>query len=163
MGRTLSRQLFKLTACALLLFAGSAFGQSTPAAQTASSYPVLRRIEKYKAPPYPRSGFLDRETYGFRRKTGEPVPATLTDVLICDVWQRVTMDLKLSLDPSAVSEETINQAMQVYLSRRWEDIAGYRPWTHWNFIRGLRPAQRERLAKEIVDYIRKNGIRDVDN
>jgi hypothetical protein len=156
-------QLFRWIACALLICAGTAFGQSTPPAQTASSYRVLSLIEKYKAPPYPASGYLDRETYGYRIKSGRPVPATLTDVLICDVWQRVTMDLKLKLNPKEVSEETIKQAMSVYLTRRWDDIAGYRPWTHWNFIRGLKEPQRNQLAKEIADYIEKNGIRDVEN
>ncbi|MEN3335374.1 MAG: hypothetical protein V7641_4739 [Blastocatellia bacterium] len=159
----MSMQHFRWIACALLLCVGTAFGQSTPPAQPASSYRVLPLIKKYKAPPYPASGFLDRETYGFRIKSGRPVPATLTDVLICDVWQRVTMDLKLTLNPKDVSEQIIKQAMQVYLTRRWDDIAGYRPWTHYNFIRGLKEPQRDQLAKEIVDYIAKNGIKDVDN
>lgn len=162
MGRTLCMRLFRLTAVALLLSAGLAFGQSPKTAQTASATSVLSRIEKYKSPPYPVSPFLKQETYGYRRKSGRPVPATLTDVLICDIWQRVTMDLKLELNPKEVSEETIQQAMKVYLTRRWDDIAGYRPWTHWNFIRRLQESERERLAKEIAEYIHKNGIRDVD-
>jgi hypothetical protein len=156
-------QLFKVIACALLAGASTVLGQSAPPAQSASSYQVLPLIEKYQAPPYPRDAFLDRETYGYRIKSGRPVPATLTDVLICDVWQRVTMDLKLKVTAKEVSEETIKQAMNVYLTRRWEDIAGYRPWTHWNFIRGLKEPQRDQLAKEIAEYIEKNGIRDVDN
>ena len=73
------------------------------------------------------------------------------------------MDLKLKLSPKDVSEDNIKQAMNVYLTRRWDDIAGYRPWTHWNFIRGLKEPQRDQLAKEIAEYIAKNGIRDVDN
>lgn len=162
MSRTLSMPLFRLTAAALLLSAGAAFGQTPKAAQTAPSTVVLSRIEKYKAPPYPVSRFLKQETYDYRRKSGRPVPATLTDILICDIWQRVTMDLKLEVNPRAISEETIQQAMKVYLTRRWDDIAGYRPWTHWNFIRELQEPERERLAKEIAEYIHKNGIRDVD-
>jgi hypothetical protein len=161
--RTLSMQLFRWIACALLVCAGTALGQSTPPAQSASSYQILPLIEKYKAPLYPKDVFLDRETYDYRIKSGRSVPATLTDVLICDVWQRITMDLKLKLSPKEVSEETIKQAMNVYLTRRWDDIAGYRPWTHWNFIRGLKEPQRDQLAKEIADYIAKNGIRDVEN
>jgi len=91
------------------------------------------------------------------------VPATLTDTLICDVWQRVTMDLKLKVTPKEVTEETIKQALNVYLTKRWDDIAGYRPWTHWNFVRGLKPPQRDQLAREIVEYIAKTGVRDVEN
>lgn len=163
MSRTLSVRLFILIACALLISTGDAFGQSAPPAGPATLPPVLPRIEKYKAPPYPKSGFLDRETYGYRLQSKRPVPPTLTDVLICDVWQRVVMDLKMKVEPKGVSEETIKQAMNIYLTRRWDDIAGYRPWTHWNFIRGLKEPQRDQLAKEIVDYITKNGVKDVEN
>jgi hypothetical protein len=152
-----------LITCALLLGAGTAFGQAPAPAPPTAAAPVLPRIEKYKAPPYPKSGFLDRETYGYRLQSKRPVPPTLTDVLICDVWQRVTMDLKLKSEPQDVSQEVIKQALNVYLTRRWDDIAGYRPWTHWNFIRGLTEPQREALVKEIVEYIGKNGVRDVDN
>ncbi|HJQ22987.1 MAG TPA: hypothetical protein VKA60_03655 [Blastocatellia bacterium] len=146
-----------LIVCAVLLGAGATLAQSTAPAQ------VLPLIEKYKAPPYRASGFLDRETYDYRVQYHNPVPATLTDVLICDVWQRVTMDLKLKVTPKEVSEETIKQALNVYLTKRWDDIAGYRPWTHWNFVRGLKPPQRDQLAKEIVEYIGKHGVRDVEN
>ena len=71
------------------------------------------------------------------------------------------MDLKLNVNPKEVSAETISQAMNIYLTRDWRGIAGYRPWTHWNFIRGLAVAERETLAKEIKEYIEKNGVRDV--
>ena len=90
-----------------------------------------------------------------------PLPATLTDTFVCDIWQRVTMDLKLKITPEQVSEEVIKQAMNVYLTRKWDDIAGYRPWTHWNFIKSLKEPQRDSLAKEFVEYISKNGVRDV--
>jgi len=159
----MSMQIFRLIACALLLCVGTAFGQSAPPAQSASSYRVLSLIEKYKAPRYPATLYLEGETYDYRIKSGRRVPPTLTDMLICDVWQRITMDLKLKLSPKDVSEDNIKQAMNVYLTRRWDDIAGYRPWTHWNFIRGLKEPQRDQLAKEIAEYIAKNGIRDVDN
>lgn len=163
MRRNLSMQLFRLATCALLLCAGAAFGQSAPPAQSASAYRVLPLIEKYKAPRYPTTLYLEGETYDYRIKSGRPLPPTLTDILICDVWQRVTMDLKLKVTPKEVSEGNIKQAMNVYLVRRWDDIAGYRPWTHWNFIRGLKEPQRDTLAKEIADYISKNGVKDVEN
>ena len=156
-------QLLRAVACALLLLVSLACGQSTPAAQSPATAPVLPRIEKYKAPPYPKSAYLQGETYDYRIKTGSPLPPTLTDILICDVWQRVTMDLKLTISPKEVSETVIKQALEVYLHRDWNDIAGYRPWTHSHFIRGLKDAQRDLLAKEIVAYINEKGVRDVDN
>ena len=71
------------------------------------------------------------------------------------------MDLKLTVGSEQVSEEIIKNAMNVYLTRKWDDIAGYRPWTHWNFIKSLKEPQRDLLAKELVEYISRNGVRDV--
>ncbi|MFL6274197.1 MAG: hypothetical protein ACJ74G_03225 [Blastocatellia bacterium] len=127
-----------------------------------ATYPVLSRIETYKAPPYPKNASDDREPYDYRIRDRNPVPATLPDVLVCDIWQRITKDLKLKVSPKEVSEERISQAMNIYLTRNWRSLAGYRPWTHWNFIRGLNVAEREALAKEITEYIKKNGVRDVN-
>ena len=154
--------LVGLAACVFLFGLDATFGQTKPAAQSMSPGQVLPLIEKYKAPPYPRDQYLDRETYDYRISSHRAVPETLTDVFICDVWQRVDMDLKFKVSPQDVSEDLIKQALNVYLEKKYEDIAGYRPWTHWNFIRGLKQSQRDVLAKEIADYIKKNGVRDRD-
>jgi hypothetical protein len=147
----------------LFLCSGTSVGQTKPSVRSASAHHVLPLIEKYKAPPYPRTLYLDRETYDYRVSSHRPVPETLIDVFICDVWQRVTMELKSQISQQEVSEEIIGQAINVYVEKRSDDIAGYRPWTHWNFIRSLKQSQRDALAKEITDYIRKNGIRDRDD
>jgi hypothetical protein len=165
MNKTLLIQLFKTAVCALLLFISITWGQAAPfvqPTQSTATTPVLPLIETYKAPPYPKTSFLEGETYYYRKKSGEPLPPTLTDTLVCDVWQRVTIDLKLTIAPKEASEKTILSAFDVYLQRKWDDIAGYRPWTHWNFIRGLKESQRNALAKEIVAYINQNGVRDVE-
>ena len=153
--------LIRLLAC-LLLCSSSTSAQTKPSAQSASAVQVLPLIEKYKAPRFPATTYLDRETYDYRIGSHRPVPETLTDVFICDVWQRVDMDLKSKVSPQDVSEDIIKQALNVYLERKYEDIAGYRPWTHWNFIRSLKQSQREALAREITDYMKKNGVRDRD-
>lgn len=57
----------------------------------------------------------------------------------------------------------IRRGVNVYLERDWNDLAGYRPWTHWNFIRQLKPPQRDELVKEITGYIKTNGVRDVED
>jgi hypothetical protein len=121
---------------------------------------ILSRITKYKAPKYPESEYIDRETWDYRKASGAPNPPTFVDAFICDIWQRITMDLKLEITEEEVTEEIVTQAMQVYLDRDWEKIAGYRPWTHWNFIRGLTPAERAKLATEVVAYIGANGVQD---
>lgn len=161
MSKTMFIQFLKAAICAFSLLIGIVCGQSSPE-QAQSSGLVLPLIEKYKAPPFPRQQYTDRDTYDYRIASRSPVPPTLTDALIYDIWQRLELDLKLKVEPKQVSEETIKQAMGIYLSRGWRDIAGYRPWAHWNFIRGLKPPQRELLVKEIVAYITTNGIKDVD-
>jgi hypothetical protein len=132
-----------------------------PSSSNNPSSGLLLLIENYKAPPIEGGSGLP-ETYDYRLKNGSPVPRTLTDVFICDVWQRVRMDLKLNISTQKVSEDIVVRALDVYLSRRWETIAGYRPWTHWNFVRGLSVEQRRILAKEVILYIAKYGVRDVE-
>ena len=122
----------------------------TPKSKIDATYPVLSRVETYKAPPDRRPHL---ETY--------PTSATLPDVLVSDIWKKITYDLKLKVSPKDVSEATISQAINIYLTRDWPGIGGHRPWTHWNFIRGLDKAERAALAKEIKEYIAKNGVRDV--
>jgi hypothetical protein len=161
MTRTRIARLLALANCALL--ACAALGQAPRPALAQNSQGALLRIEKYKAPKYPASLHLDRETYDYRIRDQRPVPATLTDVFICDIWQRVEMDLKRSLKPEDVTDEIIARALKVYLERHHDNIAGYRPWTHWNFIRKLSEPERQELAAEIVSYIKKNGVRDVEN
>jgi|GEM_PF-1926804 len=140
---------------------------------------TLRLIETYKAPPYPKEelkekpsdsleymlsifGKRDMETYDYRKNiAGVTVPPTLTDTLISDLWQRITKDLKLSgVTPKTVSEGQVVQAINIYLQRGWRDIAGYRPWTHWNFIGSLTPEQRDRLGKEVVAYMHDSGVKE---
>src|SRR6267142_1991470 len=98
--------LFRFLLC-LFLFCGTSFGQTKPSAQSVSAGRVLSLIEKYKAPAYPKTLYLDRETYDYRLSSHRPVPETLTDVFICDVWQRVDMELKSKITPQEVSEEII--------------------------------------------------------
>nr|AIA13734.1 Unknown Function [uncultured bacterium] len=162
MNKKSSIQLLTLMMCVCVsaAFGQSQSGKASPP-QSASPQKILPLIEKYKAPPYPKSLYLTGETYDYRIKSGRPLPATRTDTFVCDIWQRITMDLKLATTPEQVSEEVIKQAMNIYSTRKWEDIAGYRPWTHWNFIKSLKEPQRDSLAKELVEYISTNGVRDV--
>ena len=155
-------QLFAIAAFSALLSTSLVFAGSRSHRKPQLTNGVLPRIAKYKAPPFPKSLYIDRETYDYRVQSHTPVPATPTDVFICDIWQRVTMDLKLTMKPEEVTEEVIEQAMGIYLKRDHSQIAGYRPWTYWNFIRKLNEPQRKTLAGEIVAYIKKNGVRDVE-
>ncbi len=155
----LSIQSLSLALGVWLLSAGLS---SAAPPQAAATNPVLPQIEKFKAPPYPKSLYVQKETYDYRIASNRPVPATLTDTFICDIWQRITMDLKLTITRQETTDAIVQQAMQIYLNRKWEDIAGYRPWTHANFIRKLTAANRAQLAKEVAAYILEHGVRDVE-
>lgn len=142
--------------------AARVYSEQTKASERAGR--SLRLIETYKAPPYPVEktpenppGAWDfrfpitRETYDYRKDHGRTVPPSLTDVFIVDLWQRMTKDLTIpGIAINKVSEDHVLQAMNIYLQRDWKKIAGYRPWTHWNFIRSLNEQQRNGLAKEVV-------------
>lgn len=121
---------------------------------------ILEAIDAYQAPPYPRNAQLSQETYGYRIDSGAPLPPTLVDTFICDLWQRVYLDLKVPQPPTECTHELIAQGMTIYLTRGWRNIAGFRPWTHWNYIRGLSDNEREKLAKEATHYILAHGVLD---
>ena len=125
-----------------------------------SNAQILAKIETYNCAPYPQSEDDEKETYYYRISDGKPVPPTLTDVFICDIWQRIHKDLHLDITASEINEAKVNSAFTVYLTTDWAEIAGYRPWTHWNFIRSLSVEERKVLSTEVVAYVLKNGIKD---
>ncbi len=121
---------------------------------------VLAKIESFKPAPYPVSDDDEKETYDYRIASGKPVPSTFTDLFIGDIWQRIYKDLHLFIPIAKVNEPAVDSAFSTYLTKDWSKIAGYLPWTHWNFIRSLIPEQRKTLSKEVVAYILKNGVQD---
>src|ERR1044072_1603761 len=95
MNKKISSQLFIIIICACWLSIATSFGQSTVPGRPASVLPNegRPRMEKYKAPPYPKLPYLNREPYDYPKLSKKSVPATLTDVFICDIGQRLTLDL----------------------------------------------------------------------
>ena len=129
--------------------------------RTSSKRGVLNLIEAYKAPPFPRRGTQDWETYDHRILHGAPVPETLTDTFVWDLWQIMIMDLGLTgVKPHQVTEGNVMKALNAYLTKDWTEFAGYRPWTHMNFVKSLSGEQRSSLCKEVAEYMSKSGIRD---
>jgi hypothetical protein len=128
---------------------------------TGVSAQELQKIETFKAPKYPKSKYVEMETYDYRIQNKAPIPATLTDTFICDVWQRTYIELELDIPVEEVTPEVIQNAIAVYMEKDFKKLAGYRPWTHLNFIRSLTEEQRETLALEVYNYIIENGVRDV--
>lgn len=125
---------------------------------------VLSRIEAYEAPPHPVDGHVNLETYDYRLMGGEPLPRTLTEALVSDLVQRIEMDLKTRKDwARTLAQSDIALAIDVYVQRSPSKIAGFRPWTHWHFIRSLDEQQRAVLAKEVYEYISIHGVKEVDD
>src|SRR5689334_4915231 len=112
------RILVGFVICSINIATNVLASQKTRASQAGD---VLPLIEKYKAPHYPKSVFLSAETYDYRKNTRRTVPPTLTDTFIADIWQRITMDLKLKIEPEKVTEDNVKQAVGIYLAKRWED------------------------------------------
>lgn len=134
---------------------------------------VLANIELYRAPPFPvrtinvggkKITIESRDTYDSRLKGNLPVPSTITDCLVTDIWQRLTKDLKLQdIQPYQLSREQVDKALGIYMTRNWDQIAGLRPWAHWHFIRQLSPEERENLACEILHAFKTKRVWDEKN
>ena len=124
----------------------------------------LLRVEYYKAPPPPMMKFAYKETYDNRLDHDDPIPPTLVDTFIADLYERMVMDLKISSKRRCnISQDKIIRSLSVYMDRNWSQIGGYRPWTHWNFIRSLNEAERKILSGEILEYMLREGIKDPDS
>ena len=128
---------------------------------------VLERIETFEAPPYPTSGYGNKETYDYRIMNNAMVPPSLEETLIFDLWLRLHMDLHLiemstDLIQKPPSIDDVRRAINIYIEREWKDIAGLRPWTHSNFIRGLDNQERKKLAEEVQHHMAKYGVQKLD-
>ena len=122
---------------------------------------ILVQIETYAAPPYPKSEYINKETYDYRIKSNNPVPPTLTDVFICDIWKRMVVDLDIiGLSFFNVKEEKILKALRIYKEKSYNNIAGYRPYTHSYFINSLNESELKILSRNIAEYIHKNGVKE---
>jgi hypothetical protein len=126
---------------------------------------VLKMIETYICEPYPIDKNTKMEPYDYRildRPITDPVPPTLVDTFICDVWQRIKMDLGFNIPHTDLHLRLIIDAIDIYNKNDWQKIAGYRPWTHWNFVKSLSHGDKNILANEILNYIIRFGIRDYE-
>ncbi len=121
---------------------------------------ILQRIETYQAPPFPQqSQYSDRETYDQRIRYGRSVPSSFSATLVADLWLIMTEHLELTgLSPTRVREDQVASAINFYLTRNWTNIAGYRPWTHWNFMYSLSAQNRAVLARDVAEYIQTYGV-----
>ena len=106
------------------------------------------------------SAAADIDTYDHRVSSGAPVPPSLTDTLICDIWKLVCEDID-NLSESSIKTEDIKVAFNKYLNLSVDEIAGYRPKAHSFFIKQFKEDELKILADEVVQYIHLNGVRNV--
>jgi hypothetical protein len=136
---------------------------------------LLPLIETFKKPkPSPKldqssdSFFEDSinqvnnyDTYESRLGSGNKLPPSLTDTLICDICTLNASDD--DFETSQITIQNIKYAFDKYLNISSDKIAGYRPRVHSNFIKQFHPDELELLANEILQYIHLNGVRDTDD
>ena len=100
------------------------------------------------------------DTYDHRISSGAPVPPSLTDTLICDIWKLICEEID-DLTESSIKTKHVKTAFNKYLNLSTDDIPGYRPKAHSHFIKKFKEDELEVLANEVVQYIHLNGIQDV--
>ena len=123
---------------------------------------VLKRIETYRVAEPEEENKRPKESYDLRKTVGAPVPPSKTDALAADIWRVLTEVVKIQgLKADTLRHEHVLQALSVYLqAEEWKRLPGYRPWTHWSFVRSRRDDAVHVLAHEVVAYIKKNGVKD---
>ena len=135
---------------------------------------VLAALEDFTAPPYPRGPLGGGETYTVRfeqpyvtrfqpdgalENFPSAVPTSWPATLVCDLWERFRRGevSPKGLDIRVATASELAAAIDFYVVKSWEDISGYRPWTHARFIGQLSPSDRVRLAHELVAFIAREG------
>jgi len=133
-------------------------------AKVKSAYPLLATIENYDGTNAGKIKKPITETYEYRYGSSSPNPPSLIDCLTADLQvlynQRKNFGVTI---PESISNKNLPAAvtkklLDIYLVTDYSDIPGYRPWTHWRFVKGLTESQREQLAIELEGYISQYGF-----
>jgi hypothetical protein len=130
-----------------------------------SKYPLLATIENYDAT---KGGSIKKpitETYEYRVGSSSPNPPSLIDCLTTDVQiiynQKTNFgitDMAETIEGKSLPSSVAKRILQVYMVTDYNKLPGFRPWTHWSFIRGLSEDQRTQLAKELEGYVAQYGF-----
>lgn len=153
--------------------AGSEFPESVRLRPALAPGSVLAALEVFEAPPYPRGGremytvrfdqpfFARLQPDGSLKLFPAAVPDSWPATLVCDLWWRFNDGdvAPRGLDIRVATAAQIAAAIEFYVTKDWENIRGYRPWTHSKFIGQLSPSDRARLADEIVAFVARERKR----
>jgi hypothetical protein len=66
------------------------------------------------------------------------------------------------ISPRNARTEAIDSALAFYTTNDWTQLPGFRPWTHWHFVRCLSDEQRHRLSNQVHHYMAGNGVKNPD-
>ena len=133
-------------------------------AKVKSSYPLLAIIENFDGTYGGKVNKPITETYEFRYVDNAPNPPSLVDCFTADLQilykQKNSYGIitKESIGNKSLPSATAKKILDVYLKKEYNNIPGYRPWTHWRFVKSLTENQREQLAIELQGYISQYGF-----
>jgi hypothetical protein len=133
-------------------------------AKVKSAYPLLASIENYDGTNAGKVKKPITETYEFRYEHKSPNPPSLVDCFTADLQILFKQRDKYgitgmeSISNKSLPSATAKKILEVYLNKEYNNIPGYRPWTHWRFVKSFTESQREQLAIELQGYISQYGF-----
>jgi hypothetical protein len=133
-------------------------------AKVKTSYPLLATIENYDGTNGSKIKKPITETYEFRYVNKAPNPPSMIDCFTSDIQilynqkNNYGIVASESIANKSLPSATAKKILEVYLNYEYNKIPGYRPWTHWRFVKGLTESQREQLATELEGYISQYGF-----
>lgn len=127
----------------------------------ASAAPVLSRIESFRAVKSDWKQHLMPDTYAVRRFFHTPVPPTLTDAFVVDMWLISTGALhKNRFSTKTATVDDIIQALVYIQYIPQGHLIGYRPSADKQFVDSLTDGEIRTLAAEVIAYARRYGLRN---
>jgi hypothetical protein len=136
-------------------------------AKVKSNYPLLATVEDFDAT---KGGTVKKpitETYEYRYGSGSPNPPSLIDCFTADLKiiynQRTNFgitDITETISTKSLPSSAAKRIIEVYLAVDYNKIPGYRPWSHWSFVKSLTESQRTQLATELQGYITEYGFNE---
>ncbi|MEP6675534.1 MAG: hypothetical protein ABJA78_10270 [Ferruginibacter sp.] len=144
--------------------------EATKFADVKKKYPILAKLEGFDGT---KNGTITKpfsETYDYRANSNTPNPPSLVDCFICDLkilytrkedYKTFTGPITGYISDNHLPADVSEKIMQIYIKNDPYKTAGYRPWSHCQFVRSLSSVDRGKLTSEIEAYVKEYGILDV--
>ena len=130
-----------------------------------SKYPLLATLETYDVTNGGKDPKPFSETYDFRQASGAGNPPSAVDCFTADLQILYTQrknyglaDMTETLEKNKLSAGAAEKLLGVYGQKEARSIPGYKPWTHWNFVKSLSAQQKTKLAVQLEAYIKQYGF-----